>query len=67
MALENHQDEGNQDGNDSIDKVHLEGQHIRLEEKGKKRDIIVKKIDAINVARKDTLLETVNPLKWKVI
>ena len=30
MALENHLEEGNQDGNDSADEVHLEGEHIKL-------------------------------------
>jgi len=67
MALDKHRKEGNQDGNDSMDEVHLEEEHVKLEEKGKKRNIIVKKIGATNVARKRTLLETANPLKWKVM
>ena len=64
--MENHQEEGNQEGNNSIDEVHFEGEHIKLEEKRKETDIF-KKIDATNVARNDTLLETANPLKWKVM
>ena len=68
MVLENRQEEGNQGGNkDSMDEAHLEGEHIKLEESEKKGDTIVKKIDATNVARKDTLLETANPLKWKLM
>jgi len=67
MAIENYQEEDNQDSNDNMDEIHLEGEHIKLETKGKKRDIVIKKIDATNVARNKTLLETANPLKWKVM
>jgi len=66
-SITDHQEECNQDDNDNMDKVNLEGEHIMLEEKWKKRDVIVTKIDATNVARKDTLFETANPLKWKVM
>ena len=68
MSSKKHQEEGNQSGNkDNMDEVHLEGEHIKLQEKGKKVDIAVKKIDPRNVARKGTLLENAILLKWKVI
>ena len=50
-----------------MDEVHLESEHIKLEENGKKGGIAIKKIDATNEARKGTLLKTTNLLKWKVI
>jgi len=45
---ENHYEEGNQGGNqDNIGKVHLEGEHFKLKERGKKGDIAIEKIPAI--------------------
>ena len=68
MVLENYQEEDDQGSNkNSIDKVHLKGEHTELEENGMKEDIIAKKIDVTNVVRKDTLFEIANLLKWKVM
>jgi len=50
-----------------MDKVHLEGEHTKPKENRKKGDIVVKKIYAINVARKGTLLGIANLLKCKVM
>ena len=46
-----------------------QGQHGQgpSREGWKKGDITIKKINAINVARKDTLLKTTNLLKYKVM
>ena len=50
-----------------MDNVHLEREHTKPKENRKKGDISIKKIDAINIVRKGTLLGTANLLKWKVM
>ena len=53
MATKKHREGGNQSGNkDNMDKLHIEAEHIKLEVNKKKGHIVIKKINANNIARR---------------